>query len=288
MKKVFSLMAISLFLWCGLILNVSASSYVNEKGVLIDEEIVNEFKDVMNPDSFKYMDQFIYNTYVFKHTHGFDRTTQIYVNKDLIQNGKIIKSESFVVSEKEYNEKYAIESHNDCSNNNLCWQTSALKVELENSSSSPYLTSTLYVNWLTVPSVKSYDILAFRYSNFNILDAQGLQYVNYDTANPICYVWKDSSINGNAFTKASNGIGIAMGLSPKGNEPYPMQMFIWGTYKKGGSLVATYQHTNSPLTLNEAKNYSFNSAGLENVINYSSATIANKYSGSPGITYVYK
>ena len=65
MKKVFSLMAISLFLWCGLILNVSASSYVNEKGVLIDEEIVNEFKDVMNPDSFKYMDQFIYNTYVF-------------------------------------------------------------------------------------------------------------------------------------------------------------------------------------------------------------------------------
>lgn len=79
-----------------------------------------------------------------------------------------------------------------------------------------------------------------------------------------------------------------MGLSPKGNEPYSMQMFIWGTYKKGGSLVATYQHTNSPLTLNEAKNYSFNSAGLGNVINYSSATIANKYSGSPGITYVYK
>lgn len=129
--------------------------------------------------------------------------------------------------------------------------------------------ASMYVDWLTVPKVKSYDVLAFRGTNFkdNVRSYTAYQLSNADET----YYSKD----GTNTKISSNGIGVSMNLhdnatlSKESGTAYTLHLWIGGNGTYGDYIYATYQHATSNISLATSQSYTFGSSGLGGVLVYS-------------------
>lgn len=260
--------------------DVSAASYVNKKGVVIDTNVVNEFSEVVTQEMFENMHQSLYDMYSFKYENGYERTSEIQVQMNLVKNGEILETENYVLTEEEYEDFSEIETYAACNEGNACWETSAKRLVMDVASNSNTANVSLYANWLREPNVKGSDVIAIRHDGrINVTSIEGIQYVDGPVENAIYYDATSSNTQ-----KFSNGVGVSMNLKDDSSS-FALQLHIYGNKNSSGKVYGSYQHGSSFTTVAESKQYTINSSGLGGVIKFNTTTISNKYDGMTGINY---
>lgn len=158
------------------------------------------------------------------------------------------------------------------------YETASKTMVLQHYNAGSQTISTLLVNWKNTPSVKSYDVIGFRYGrnvNFESISA----HQRYD-GDRIYY-----SMDGTNMKRTSNGIGISMNLVDSASD---FSLFFQVRITKQNSLVpvyASYQHATRNVSLANSKDYTFNSSGLGGVFKFNSNTIAGYYDNMTGLYY---
>lgn len=153
-------------------------------------------------------------------------------------------------------------------------------------------TVTLTNTWLSLPSTRSYDVIALRPGqnsltvNVNSSTISGYQkwdgnYINY-SAN------SDNTKISTVFD-GNGGIGISMNI--KDDVTTSLENSLSVTFASGSNpfkIYGTYQHAQSSVTLSESQNYSFSSAGLGKVLAFNSSSIESKYDRMSGVYLSYE
>lgn len=280
MKKIVYGILLSGFFCCFSLMDVNASSYINNMGVVIDSNVVSEFSDVISQDQFNNMPQSIYDHYVFKFQNGYERTSEIQVQRNLVQNGEILDTETYIMTEEEYEAFNNIEMYTVCDSGQACWETSAKRLFMEVSSSSSNADVALYAIWLREPNVKGTDVIAIRHDGrINVTSVEGIQYVDGAAENAIYYDLSSSNTQ-----KFNNGVGISMNLKDDSSS-FALHLYIFGGKNSSGNVYGSYQHGKNFTTVAESKQYTINSSGLGGVIKFNTTTISNKYDAMPGVSY---
>lgn len=144
------------------------------------------------------------------------------------------------------------------------YETAGKKLELHYANNSTDYEISMYVDWKTVPKVKSFDVIAFRTEN-NLSNN-----ITYYTA------WQRSDVgetfygqDGTNTKIGSNGIGVSMNLYDNATEPETIYLRVRGNKSYGKYIYATYQHAVSNISLATSQSYTFGSSGLGGVLQYS-------------------
>lgn len=134
----------------------------------------------------------------------------------------------------------------------------------------------LGVEWLTVPKVKSFDVLALRFAtSVGIQSATGSQVTNIGTQN--------YSNNGTNMKKFSNGVVISMNLM---DDATTFLCKIQARINNTSNVIpvyGSYQHAKTDVTLATSQSYTLSSSGLGGVIAFNTNTIRNYYDGMRGV-----
>lgn len=135
--------------------------------------------------------------------------------------------------------------------------------------------------WTTLPTVKSYDVVGFRWTNNFVIDSWNVKQVT--NAGDVNY-----SLNGGNTKKASNGVGTSMNLVDAATKFINIQMEIYGHFTSSVSTTVSgsYQHAWSDVSLADSQNYTFSSSGLGKVFYYPS-NIRSLYSNFSGRTFTF-
>lgn len=194
------------------------------------------------------------------------------------------------ITEEEYENFIKQQSYASCSTGNeivSCWETNAKKLTLsiyvdKKTNIYRYLLTNL---WKTIPIVKSFDVIAFRWTSTagGITQGQyfGTQYYNDDN---ISYAYQCN----NAKSDLS-GVGISMNIVDNTSTflELTLDQFMAFNQKTAFNLFGTYQHATSGVSLANSQSYTFKSNGLGGVLYYSNATIRNRYDGMDGVNYSF-
>lgn len=194
------------------------------------------------------------------------------------------------ITEKEYEEYVQQQSYASCSTGNeivSCWETNAKKLTLSvYGDKKTHIYRFLLNNlWKTIPKVKSFDVIAFRWTSTagGIMEGTyfGNQYYNNDS---ITY---DYGVK-NAKSTA-DGVGISMNIVDDTSTYLNLSLDVFKafTQKTAFNLFGTYQHATSGVSLENSQSYTFKSNGLGGVLYYSNTTIRNRYDGMDGINYSF-
>lgn len=264
--------------------------YSNDLGLKLSEEEFNSFSEYLDPDL---LDVFSVEEYTYMmqdiKTNVVD-STSIYVKTTYFVNelGEESLCDAYL-SEKEMintinNKNVSLLSLSDRTDTVT---TSMKKITMQminvNLSSK---TVTLTCEWLSIPKVKSFDVIAFRTGakgafintslNSNIY---GIQYYNDSKIN---YYYGYDNIK-----MLDNGIGISMNIVDSTSTKLKcIFKVVFGQNITTGNdrllVFGTYQHATTNVTLKESQNYSLSVLGLGNVLNFSNSVIL-KYDNTPGL-----
>jgi hypothetical protein len=151
------------------------------------------------------------------------------------------------------------------------WQTASKLLFISAYSYNGYEWIDVQCHWYTTPIVKSFDIIATRWTgNYIVNDATGAQ-----------EYWDNSSINysylGSNMVKYNNGVGISMNLVDSG-ATYKLYLNVKGT-GTFGHAYGTYQHATSNISLSTSKSYTFSSTGLGGVLNHNYSSYFDNMQG---------
>lgn len=149
---------------------------------------------------------------------------------------------------------------------------------------------TLTNTWLSLPSVRSFDVIALRPEtnsmtiNVNSSSISGYQkwdgnIINYNSGS-------DNTKISSSFT-GRGGIGISMNIVDDVSSTLENSMTVY--FLCGAStftIAGTYQHATSTVTLAQSKNYSFSSSGLGEVLDFASS-VESKYDNMRGVKLTY-
>lgn len=145
--------------------------------------------------------------------------------------------------------------------------------------------ATITEHWKSLPTVRSYDVIAMRFTNMSVINGtqQGKQFYRINgTNNYIAYEFNGSNTN-----NQSNGFGISMNLLNTDVDELECEAdtsLIIDDYV--ALTFASYQHAVQTVTLSESMNYTLGSMGLGNVIHFLNTSTINKYDGMEGL-YTY-
>ena len=145
-----------------------------------------------------------------------------------------------------------------------------------NKNSDLYIVS-IYNDWLKMPQVKKYDVIASRWEGNAIYSGgiEGLQNVKL----------KDGKTNFDHIVFDNKGVGISMNLYDNATEIVNSMSYHLSNASKN-KIVGTYQHaSNNTITLEESTSYKITANGLGGCISFKTTAINNKYDGMKGIYY---
>lgn len=130
---------------------------------------------------------------------------------------------------------------------------------------------TLMLDWLQMPSVRSYDVLAVRLSSTSISGTPSFKQVYYNSG-----TYTSTTGSRQSF---SNGYGVsfllALGTS--------LESYLSFYVTESGTVYGAYQHATSSVTLANSKNYTISSSGYGGVINFASS-VADYYDHMSGVS----
>ena len=147
--------------------------------------------------------------------------------------------------------------------------TANKEIKLSKSCYSNECTVYLTVNWFSIPTIRSYDLLGIRLVNTSILQNVSSRMIFGNVENT--YVETRNDSNGNADTFKL----------PSGNEI----IHFTKTFKvqKNGSVYASYQHAKRNISLINSRRYTFASGGFGNVFSFDSA-VGDYYDEMGGVS----
>ena len=136
--------------------------------------------------------------------------------------------------------------------------------------------------WKVQPAVRSFDVIAMRDANLNLVNGTQTGYQIYNdgsssTNSSIRYAFDGTNIN-----NQSNGFGISMNLK-NGSLSY-LECVIDAIYTIEGyaaHVFGSYQHATSDVSLATSKNYTLDGSGMGHVILFNN-NISSYYDGMQG------
>ncbi len=145
----------------------------------------------------------------------------------------------------------------------------------------------VYNDWLKMPKVKKYDVIASRWEGNAIYKGgiEGVQNVKLkDGRNDFSMYNLEAGFDHIVF--GSKGVGISMNLYDDATEIVNSMSYYLSNASKS-KIIGTYQHaSNSTITLAESTSYSFTANGLGGCILFKTTAINNKYDGMKGVYYI--
>lgn len=154
-----------------------------------------------------------------------------------------------------------------------------------NKNSDLYIVS-IYNDWLKMPQVKNYDVIASRWEGNAIYSSgiEGLQNVKLKDGKTNFTIYNlDAGLDHIVFD--NKGVGISMNLYDNATEIVNSMSYHLSNASKN-KIVGTYQHaSNNTITLEESTSYKITANGLGGCISFKTTAINNKYDGMKGIYY---
>lgn len=154
-----------------------------------------------------------------------------------------------------------------------------------NKNSDLYIVS-IYNDWLKMPQVKKYDVIASRWEGNAIYSGgiEGLQNVKLKDGKTNFTMYNlDAGLDHIVFD--NKGVGISMNLYDNATEIVNSMSYHLSNASKN-KIVGTYQHaSNNTITLEESTSYKITANGLGGCISFKTTAINNKYDGMKEIYY---
>lgn len=218
--------------------------YKNELGVEMTIEDYNYLKDNLGESFAKYADEILINSAL--------------ENVDNIKVMSLIKPRETIVGDLTYD------------------------ISIFENTPKGYYNFLVWADWSKAPTVKSFDVLAWRWntSDFNITKYTGTQTTDAGIVN--------YSQTGGNTKQTAYGIGTSMNIINRAQKQTTLQLNLGGCFKskKQVSFYGTYQHATSDVNLAQSQNYTFGSSGLGGVLNYPT-NIRNYYSNYAGFSRTF-
>lgn len=283
MKKIFIMIfaILGMGLFCA---KVSASTIGQSEMDKLDmadslSDLIDNYFAVMNSDIELTSEWYDENGNMLPILAYRERYIKTKIMYDEVGNPTVESSEE--VTEDEY---YDIEPYSWCGTGERCWETNAKKlyiVILGTSGDSTFTDVKFAVinTWKTLPKVRSYDnigIIVAQYSVENFGKAYGYQYYNV-SSNPdkqlnIKYEHLSSNMVYQA-TKNEYAVGISQNLMDSAYSILQNQLYLEAKLydRRGTYAVASYQHAVKDISLETAKDFTFDTSGMGRVFKWNSS-----------------
>ena len=255
---------------------VFAVEYENDYGLeLTQEEYTNlrklyteKYIDTMSPSEYAYIESLNLNYNTLQKTTKYIKS---------VTNTITGTTTDYEISETEYNN---LDSGIAPAASYIETQYKQLSIIVGKiSQTSAYATVDLV--WKVAPSVRSYDVIGMRLSNFGIINGSQYGRQIYTASGNTSYV--NYNYNGSNINNLSNGFGISMNLVDQ-NITY-LECTVsanLATYGYPATVFGSYQHATSDITLAKSKSYSLASGGLGSVFSFTN-NYGNYYDGMQGV-----
>lgn len=151
------------------------------------------------------------------------------------------------------------------------------------SSSTGIYTFALRATWRYIPTVRSFDVIAFRFRNIAIYEGTQSGTQIYKKSGASSYSYVAYSPYGTNISKQEQGFGISMNIVD--DDITALECSIEADGLASGSapyVFGNYQHATKTVTLAQSQSYTISAAGYGNVINFAES-IASKYDGMSGV-----
>ncbi|MBE6139272.1 MAG: hypothetical protein E7174_02030 [Firmicutes bacterium] len=146
---------------------------------------------------------------------------------------------------------------------------------------------TLTNTWLSIPSVKSYDVLAVgaEATSYYVRMSGGTLsgYQKYDGAYHRYTQSSDNTKISTGWGAGGGGIGISMNIDDSVTSSLENSLTVTLITDAEPFVVhGTYQHATSNVSLSQSKNYTFSENGMGGVLNFASS-VSSYYDGMRGV-----
>lgn len=268
-------------------INIKAESLINQNGIEISEEELENFLKVYSYEHIMVMDE---EKYEKAQSLNYDNVLKTDKYIETIYNPHLNITTERELTESEY-ENYVplIEMDNlgnvanpNLNSGSMSMETTAKKMSMTFAAGSYWNTATLTATWKYLPTTRSFDVIGFYGVDFNFRNGsqEGEQiYIDTnDNYNVINYSW-----NGTNIKKFNNGFGISMNLVNPTIQF--LQLYIecdMSALDTHPELFGSYQHAVANLTLTQSQNYTLGGSGLGGVFIYP-YNISSKLDGMSGL-----
>lgn len=291
MKKNFIVLLVTFMIMPAIVFAQEIVYYTNEKGATLTEEQYNYLIDFFDEDTLYTMTMEQIN--LIKDMRDLTATTETkYVRTDEIYDitGNLLDVDNNEVTEEEalnYEEDSLISTYAW----NITYQTTMKKLYMKVVSGS---TSTKIVTitntWLSLPNVRSFDVIALRPEtnsmSINVNSDLISGYQKWD-GNVISYDLNSSNLKKSSSFTGNGGVGISMNIVDDVSSSLVNSMTVYFLCKNSEfEIYGTYQHATSDVTLAQSQNYSFKSSGYGGVLDFASS-VKSKYDNMNGVYLHY-
>ena len=130
---------------------------------------------------------------------------------------------------------------------------------------------TLFASWLQTPNIRSFDVIAVRFSGCSLNGSIAFKQT-YSSSGNLYYVTNGTN------QYFYNGAGSSALLQYGSDNEYSLTFRVSGS----GTVYGTYQHAKSTVSLEESKTYVIGAGGFGNVVVFGS-NVAYRYDQMPGV-----
>ena len=130
---------------------------------------------------------------------------------------------------------------------------------------------TLFANWMQTPNIRSFDVIAVRFSGCSLNGSIAFKQT-YSSSGNLYYVTNGTNQYFN------NGAGSSALLQYGSDNEYSLTFRVSGS----GTVYGTYQHAVTTVSQSDSLNYAIGAGGYGNVILFGNS-IALKYDQMPGV-----
>lgn len=283
-------------------------SYMNSKGANIS---ANQYEVLLSKFSASKIDKLSQKAItLFSNADVIIETeTKYTITTDTIQDGEVIDTITIETTEEQAKEisknrnlhvmydkkihdvsKMIVPYYEPEGGHDQFYQTSSKKLSISYAlfEGEIYPLALMDVEWFTIPMIKKYDILAFRWETSmptsNVIEYFGTQTCEDKNGNVL---QANYNLNSENLKIVSNGIGQIMNLFNDAANNLELNLEVYFKKAPGKVMYGSYQHArNSNITLTQAKSYSIKSGGLGNVVDFSNSTVRNYYDGMKGLQVI--
>lgn len=262
--------------------------YINARGAILTEEQYNRLSLVFNEETLNSMTSETLD--MLKNETDLQTTETVkYIRTDQYfdRYGNLVDSYDTEVTEStalNYREELEIVPYAYQGTHT----TSMKRLHMQVTGSHSVKSTTITNTWLSIPKVKSYDVIALRpvsgslMLNSNSASLSGYQ--KYDGN----YIYYDiSGDNDKVVESGTPGVSFSMNIVDSTTTSLEMQMnlTVVSNYDPY-NVYGAYQHATSDVSLNDSKNFNFSYYGLGNCLEFNNG-IGSKYDGMQGLYLSY-
>lgn len=259
-----------------------AESITNINGIVISEEEYNNFLKVRSHESIMVMNE---DDYIKLKSLDYSNVMTETKYIETTYNPSLNLTTERELTKYEYENYGQTNNNSRLSSGSVTYETTAKELILSVLGGSTYNYTTLTATWKYIPTTRSFDVIGFLGDGFEFRNGSqnGEQiYITNGNYTVIDYAW-----NGTNIKKFDEGFGISMNIV--NNDITFLQLFAECDIKQTtqyGSILASYQHAISSVSLANSQNFTLGSTGLGSVFIYP-YSITERYDGMSGVRIDY-